>query len=92
LENLYKATAVALEPGKYHPGYNPRFPNQNQTKHCWSAFVEFHKCAFEKGDPEDPKCKKFQVIAKARCPTKWVRTIAFSSTYNSLVQPMGRAS
>src|SRR5690606_16178410 len=33
-------------------GYNPRFPNQSQTKHCWSAFVEKTKCNQIKGEDD----------------------------------------
>ena len=24
--------------------YNPHFPNSNQTKHCWSSYVNYHQC------------------------------------------------
>lgn len=24
--------------------YNPHFPNTNQTKHCWSSYVNYHQC------------------------------------------------
>lgn len=54
-------------------GYNPRFPNQNQTKHCWSAFVEYNKCVAE--NPENPICQKFATAYATLCPEEWVRRI-----------------
>ena len=24
--------------------YDPRFPNQNQTRNCWQNYVDFHRC------------------------------------------------
>jgi len=29
--------------------YNPHFPNSNQTKHCWSSYVNYHQCVKLKG-------------------------------------------
>ena len=26
------------------PQFDPRFPNQNQSKHCAQAYVDYHKC------------------------------------------------
>jgi hypothetical protein len=26
------------------PFYNPHFPNTNQTKHCWSAYINYQQC------------------------------------------------
>jgi len=64
-------------------GYNPRFPNQNQTKHCWAAYVEFHKCKADlenelkklgkeipEGDP--PRCLKFKRTYYSFCPLDWI--------------------
>lgn len=28
-------------------GYDARFPQQNQTKHCWQNYVDYHKCINE---------------------------------------------
>ena len=35
-------------------GYDPRFPNTNQTKHCWANYVFYHRCRKVRGadDPE----------------------------------------
>jgi cytochrome c oxidase subunit 6b len=24
--------------------FDPRFPNQNQTKHCFTSFLDYHRC------------------------------------------------
>ena len=24
--------------------FDPRFPNQNQTRNCWQNYVDFHRC------------------------------------------------
>ena len=50
--------------------YNPRFPNQNQTKHCWSAYVEYNKCMAQ--NPDSPYCPKFKHTYEALCPEEWV--------------------
>ncbi|KAI4817319.1 hypothetical protein E4T44_10523, partial [Aureobasidium sp. EXF-8845] len=33
-----------------HAGFDARFPNQNQTKHCWQNYVDYHKCILAKGE------------------------------------------
>ncbi|KAJ4523439.1 Cytochrome c oxidase subunit 6B [Exophiala dermatitidis] len=35
-------------------GYDARFPNQNQTKHCWQNYVDYHKCILAKGEDFKP--------------------------------------
>jgi cytochrome c oxidase subunit 6b len=35
-------------------GYDARFPNQNQTKHCWQNYVDYHKCILAKGEEFRP--------------------------------------
>ncbi|KAF2068700.1 hypothetical protein CYY_009979 [Polysphondylium violaceum] len=52
--------------------YNPRFPNQNQTKHCWANYVDFHGCVKHyKGD--DSKCQTFFQSMTSLCPTGWIQ-------------------
>ncbi|KAL6069742.1 Cytochrome c oxidase subunit 6B [Balamuthia mandrillaris] len=52
------------------PGYNPHFPNTNQSKHCWSLYINYHRCVKLKGE-NDPECKHFQGAASSMCPTSW---------------------
>ncbi|KAL8710329.1 MAG: hypothetical protein Q9220_005099 [cf. Caloplaca sp. 1 TL-2023] len=34
--------------------FDARFPNQNQTKHCWQNYVDYHKCILAKGEDFKP--------------------------------------
>jgi len=52
------------------PFYNPHFPNTNQTKHCWSAYINYHQCTKLKS-ADDPECLRFLVHARALCPDEW---------------------
>eukprot|EP00216_Chloropicon_sp_CCMP2111_P003740 CAMPEP_0198234464 /NCGR_PEP_ID=MMETSP1446-20131203/478_1 /TAXON_ID=1461542 ORGANISM="Unidentified sp, Strain CCMP2111" /NCGR_SAMPLE_ID=MMETSP1446 /ASSEMBLY_ACC=CAM_ASM_001112 /LENGTH=111 /DNA_ID=CAMNT_0043915249 /DNA_START=71 /DNA_END=406 /DNA_ORIENTATION=- len=48
-----------------------RFPSCNQSRHCFTRYNEFHKCAAEKGeDAED--CKFYQRAYRSLCPGDWV--------------------
>ena len=38
----------------YIIGFDARFPNQNQTKHCWQNYVDYHKCILAKGEDFAP--------------------------------------
>ncbi|TIB97388.1 hypothetical protein E3Q18_02630 [Wallemia mellicola] len=51
-------------------GFDVRFPNTNQTKHCWQSFVDYHKCIKAKGDDYAP-CKAFHRTYKSICPNTW---------------------
>lgn len=35
-------------------GTDARFPNMNQTKHCWQNYVDYHKCITAKGEDFAP--------------------------------------
>lgn len=48
-----------------------RFPNTNQTKHCWIRYVEWKTCEEQRGE-EDAECKKFARWARSLCPDEWV--------------------
>ncbi|KAK3073065.1 Cytochrome c oxidase subunit 6B [Teratosphaeriaceae sp. CCFEE 6253] len=41
-------------PFKFVTGFDARFPNQNQTKHCWQNYVDYHKCILAKGEDFKP--------------------------------------
>ncbi|KAK2758294.1 Cytochrome c oxidase subunit 6B [Arachnomyces sp. PD_36] len=56
--------------GLYSTGYDARFPNQNQTKHCWQNYVDYHKCALAKGEDFRP-CKQFYLAYRSLCPKAW---------------------
>ncbi|KAF1851867.1 COX6B-domain-containing protein [Cucurbitaria berberidis CBS 394.84] len=51
-------------------GFDARFPNQNQTKHCWQNYVDYHKCTIAKGEDFAP-CRQFLLAYKSLCPSGW---------------------
>lgn len=52
------------------PKYDPRFPNQNQTKRCFVNFVDYQKCL--KVKENETECDYFKQAAKVLCPQQWV--------------------
>ncbi|KAG7730058.1 hypothetical protein KL933_001138 [Ogataea haglerorum] len=53
------------------PGFDARFPQQNQTKHCYQSYLDYHKCVALKGEDFAP-CKVFLSTFQSLCPTSWV--------------------
>ncbi|XP_055389987.1 uncharacterized protein LOC129618972 isoform X2 [Condylostylus longicornis] len=51
--------------------FDPRFPNQNQTRHCWSSYVDFYRCQRIRGVDYEP-CQYFKKVFTAMCPREWV--------------------
>ena len=54
--------------------YDARFPNVNQTKHCWQKFVDYVKCNKMLGE-EAAACKEMKLHAQIICPQPWVSKI-----------------
>lgn len=52
-------------------GFDARFPQQNQTKHCWQAYVDYYKCIDIKGEDFAP-CKVFWRTYSSLCPVDWI--------------------
>mmetsp|Transcript_20823 Transcript_20823/g.35509 ORF Transcript_20823/g.35509 Transcript_20823/m.35509 type:complete len:96 (+) Transcript_20823:41-328(+) len=50
--------------------YDPRFSVTNQTKNCWTNYVDYHRCVRIKGE-EDPQCLNFKKSYRALCPLPW---------------------
>ncbi|KAF2558071.1 hypothetical protein F2Q68_00013929 [Brassica cretica] len=48
-----------------------RFPTTNQTRHCFTRYIEYHRCVAAKGD-EAPECDKFSKFYRSLCPGEWV--------------------
>uniref|UniRef100_A0A453B298 Cytochrome c oxidase subunit n=1 Tax=Aegilops tauschii subsp. strangulata TaxID=200361 RepID=A0A453B298_AEGTS len=48
-----------------------RFPTTNQTRHCFTRYVEYHRCVAAKGD-DAPECEKFAKYYRSLCPSEWV--------------------
>ncbi|CAG7820166.1 unnamed protein product [Allacma fusca] len=51
--------------------FDPRFPNQNQTKHCFTSFVDYKRCTKLRGEDYAP-CKYFEKAYNSLCPNAWV--------------------
>ncbi|KAL4870120.1 hypothetical protein BDV12DRAFT_166631 [Aspergillus spectabilis] len=61
---------VETKPFKFVTGYDARFPQQNQTKHCWQNYVDYHKCVTAKGEDFRP-CRQFYLAFRSLCPKAW---------------------
>ncbi|KAL4933431.1 cytochrome c oxidase subunit VIb [Aspergillus undulatus] len=62
---------VETKPFKFvTAGYDARFPQQNQTKHCWQNYVDYHKCVTAKGEDFRP-CRQFYLAFRSLCPKPW---------------------
>ncbi|KAF5790095.1 putative cytochrome-c oxidase [Helianthus annuus] len=48
-----------------------RFPTTNQSRHCFSRYVEYHRCVAAKGEGA-PECDKFAKYYRSLCPGEWV--------------------
>ncbi|XP_071716901.1 uncharacterized protein [Rutidosis leptorrhynchoides] len=52
-------------PGDY------RFPTTNQSRHCFTRYVEYHRCVAAKGE-DASECNKFAKYYRSLCPGEWV--------------------
>ncbi|XP_071728769.1 cytochrome c oxidase subunit 6b-1-like [Rutidosis leptorrhynchoides] len=48
-----------------------RFPTTNQSRHCFTRYVEYHRCVAAKGEGA-PECDKFAKYYRSLCPGEWV--------------------
>ncbi|KAL6903566.1 hypothetical protein ACP4OV_004379 [Aristida adscensionis] len=48
-----------------------RFPTTNQTRHCFTRYVEYHRCVNAKGEAASD-CEKFAKYYRSLCPGEWV--------------------
>uniref|UniRef100_K3YUQ4 Cytochrome c oxidase subunit 6b n=1 Tax=Setaria italica TaxID=4555 RepID=K3YUQ4_SETIT len=48
-----------------------RFPTTNQTRHCFTRYVEYHRCVNAKGD-DAGDCDKFAKYYRSLCPGEWL--------------------
>lgn len=51
--------------------FDPRFPQTNQAKHCYTRYNEFHKCQAENGEGAE-ECEPLGKFYRAICPAEWV--------------------
>ncbi|XP_043479465.1 cytochrome c oxidase subunit 6B1-like [Leptopilina heterotoma] len=67
-----KEVLKQLKAGTYRTtAPDKRFPNQNQTRHCYQHYVDFHRCEKVKGKG-NALCKKFKRDYIIMCPNSWV--------------------
>ncbi|PHH93172.1 hypothetical protein CDD83_10721 [Cordyceps sp. RAO-2017] len=55
----------------YFAACDARFPNQNQSKHCFQNYIDYHRCILAKGEDFQP-CKQFFLSCRSMCPSSWV--------------------
>lgn len=48
-----------------------RFPTTNQSRHCFTRYIEYHRCVAAKGE-DAPECDKFAKYYRSLCPGEWV--------------------
>lgn len=48
-----------------------RFPTTNQTRHCFTRYIEYHKCIAAKGEGAS-ECEKFARHYRSLCPGEWI--------------------
>ncbi|KAJ8747229.1 hypothetical protein K2173_017307 [Erythroxylum novogranatense] len=53
-----------------------RFPTTNQTRHCFTRYIEFHRCVAAKGD-ECNDCERFAKYYRALCPGEFNRKVSY---------------
>ncbi|KUL87904.1 hypothetical protein ZTR_03977 [Talaromyces verruculosus] len=75
---------VETKPFKFvTAGYDARFPYQNQTKHCWQNYVDYHKCILAKGEDFRP-CKQVYTHSSSNYRTIANAVPKFFLAYRSL--------
>lgn len=51
--------------------FDPRFPNTNQTRYCFSSYMDFHRCQKVRGTDYKP-CEYFKKVYNSMCPNSWI--------------------
>ncbi|XP_015595285.1 cytochrome c oxidase subunit 6B2 isoform X2 [Cephus cinctus] len=51
--------------------FDPRFPNQNQTRNCYQNFLDFQRCSKVRGEKYDA-CQYFKNVYESLCPNSWI--------------------
>ncbi|QRW18384.1 cytochrome C oxidase subunit 6B [Rhizoctonia solani] len=72
--DLKTANSYAFPLRKYvlqTAGFDARFPNTNQSKHCYQNYLDYYKCINAKGEDFAP-CKQFYRAFHSLCPNDWI--------------------
>lgn len=51
--------------------FDPRFPNQNQTRYCYQSYLDYHRCQKVKGQGHE-MCDYFKGVFTSICPKAWI--------------------
>nr|ACW82405.1 cytochrome c oxidase subunit 6b [Larix kaempferi] len=65
-EDTVEDPKVKIEDIKTAPA-DFRFPTTNQTRHCFTRYIEYHKCIAAKGEGAS-ECEKFARHYRSLCP------------------------
>ncbi|XP_023364473.1 cytochrome c oxidase subunit 6B2 isoform X2 [Otolemur garnettii] len=57
------------------PPFDPRFPNQNQTRNCYQNFLDYHRCvkAMNRRGKSTEPCEYYFRVYRSLCPISWVQ-------------------
>ena len=50
---------------------DPRFPNTNQSQHCWTRYNEWILCT-KKSGADSAACTQARTFMRGICPDEWV--------------------
>ncbi|KAK6942368.1 Cytochrome c oxidase, subunit VIb [Dillenia turbinata] len=53
-----------------------RFPTTNQTRHCFTRYIEYHRCMAAKGE-DGGDCLRFAQYYRSLCPGEWSNFTSF---------------
>ncbi|XP_063337502.1 cytochrome c oxidase subunit 6B1 [Pelmatolapia mariae] len=55
--------------------FDARFPNQNQTRNCWSNYVDYYRCqkALDAKGLDTQPCEWYKRVYKSLCPMSWIQ-------------------
>merc|ERR1712018_2596 len=71
LKSIFKSLLIMSEVKMGSAPFDPRFPNQNQTRNCWQNYVDYYRCTNLKGEDYAP-CQFFWKNFNTLCPMAWV--------------------
>ncbi|KAF0891819.1 hypothetical protein E2562_010999 [Oryza meyeriana var. granulata] len=69
---MRRRTAATLIEIKTAPA-DFRFPTTNQTRHCFTRYIEYHRCVNAKGEAT-VDCEKFAKYYRSLCPAEWAKS------------------
>uniref|UniRef100_H9H9I1 Cytochrome c oxidase subunit 6B2 n=1 Tax=Monodelphis domestica TaxID=13616 RepID=H9H9I1_MONDO len=57
------------------PPFDPRFPNQNQTRNYYQNFLDFHRCTkiLKRRGKDSSPCDYCRKVYHSLCPLSWLQ-------------------